>query len=128
VTYDAEQDPDPQAWLEADELERIALVQAFHRDRGIHLPNLRLHAAIHVVIENQLAMGERDVVEALARLQRDGLSRHDAVHAIGMVVSEQLFEAMKAPSGTNRRENLGPGYLERIRQLTVQEWLDSAGG
>jgi hypothetical protein len=49
----------------------------------VRLPNAQLHAVIHVVVENQLALGEEVVVETLARLQREGLGRHDGVHAIG---------------------------------------------
>ena len=70
-------------WLELDESERIELVAAYHRRRKIRLPNAQLHAVIHVVVENQVALGEDVVVNALARLQAEGLNRHEALHAIG---------------------------------------------
>jgi len=47
----------------------------------------RAHAATHGIVENQAAMGHATVVPTtLDRLMRDGLDRHDAVHAIGSVL------------------------------------------
>jgi hypothetical protein len=77
-------------WLGTDEGERIELVSAYHRRQKIKLPNSQLHAVIHVVVENQLALGEETVVNTLSRLQGEGLSRHDAIHAIGSVLAENL--------------------------------------
>jgi hypothetical protein len=40
----------------------------------------------HVIVENQAAQGlETPVRRTLARLQAEGLSRHDAVHAVGSI-------------------------------------------
>jgi hypothetical protein len=74
-------------WLRTDEGQRIEPVSSYHRRNKVHLPNAQLHAVIHVVVENQLALGEEAVVEALARLQRERLSGHDALHAIGSVLA-----------------------------------------
>ena len=52
-------------WLATDEAERIELVRAYHRRARVRLPNERLHALIHVIVENQLALGEVVVIEAL---------------------------------------------------------------
>ena len=115
--YDPDQAPDVAAWLALDEGDRVALVQAYHQQHGIALPNERLHAAIHVVVENQLAIPERDVVDALDRLQRQGLSRHDAVHAIGALVSEQIAAALN-PAASN---DPAGSYLARVRRLSA-DW------
>ena len=41
-----------------EEGEREILVEDYHERAGIELPNAHVHAAIHVVVENQIAMGE----------------------------------------------------------------------
>ena len=113
--------PRPSAdWLQTDEGERIELVSSYHRHKKIDLPNAQLHAVIHVVVENQLALGEEVVSETLARLQREGLSRHDALHAIGSVLAADLYELMQESSeatGDARRR-----YLERLQKLTAKNW------
>jgi hypothetical protein len=107
-------------WLQTDETERIDLVSSYHRRKRVQLPNAQLHAVIHVVVENQLALGEKVVVETLARLQAEGLSRHDALHAIGSVLAADLYELMResteATGDTYRR------YLDRLQTLTARSW------
>jgi hypothetical protein len=107
-------------WLQTDEGERIELVSSYHRRKKVHLPNAQLHAVVHVVVENQLALGEEVVVATLARLQKEGLSRHDALHAIGSVLAADLYELMQesseATGDTYRR------YLDRLQKLTAKNW------
>jgi hypothetical protein len=118
-------DPDtpPSAWLATDEGERLELVSSYHRRRNIKLPDAQLHAVIHVVVENQLALGDAVVVQTLARLQNEGLSRHDALHAIGSVLVSDLYELMQDEADTSgdayRR------YLDRLQKLTAKDWLAS---
>ena len=89
--YDPDIAPDPKSWLELSETERLLLVGDYHEQSEEELPNAQIHAAIHVVVENQLAEAYAPAVEALARLRREGLNRHDAVHAIGSVLAEQIW-------------------------------------
>ncbi|BCB27870.1 hypothetical protein SKTS_27560 [Sulfurimicrobium lacus] len=101
--YDPEVTPDPAEWLALDEGERIQLVEAFHREARIPLPKSAraLHAAIHAVVENQLAMDDQAIVrDTLQRLLEDGLTRHDALHAIGSVLAERIADAYQESSGT----------------------------
>ena len=84
------------AWPVLEESERMRLVERYHRKQRIRLPNLTIHAAIHVMVENQVALGEQFPVRAvLLRLMEEGLDRHEAIHAIGSVLSEELFAAMR---------------------------------
>src|SRR5437870_12631272 len=92
--YDPDRTPDPEAWVAPDEQERVALIAAHLRRARVQLPNLRLHATIHAIVENQLAERVAVVQETLERLLRDGLSRHEAIHAVGSVVTEHLWNAM----------------------------------
>jgi hypothetical protein len=119
-SYNPDTSPPSADWLQTDDGERIELVSSYHRRKKIQLPNAQLHAVIHVVVENQLALGEEVVVETLARLQREGLSRHDALHAIGSVLAADLYELMQesseATGDAHRR------YLERLKKLTAKSW------
>ena len=95
-SYDPAQAPTPEVWLSRDEQERIRLVEAFHRAERIKLPNTAAHAVFHVVIENQIAEGLDSVVRAMARLETQGLSRHDCLHAIAWVFAHHFYDALHA--------------------------------
>lgn len=123
-TYDPDTAPAPADWLAADEGERIEAVSSYHRRRRITLPNAQLHAVIHVVVENQIALAEAVVAETLARLQREGLDRHDAIHAIGSVLAEDLYTLMKEDERSSGETY--QRYLERLQRLTAKAWRSGA--
>jgi MFS family permease len=55
--------------------------------------------------------------ETYARLRRQGLDRHESIHAVGAVISEDLYEIMKG--------NKNPpfeGYKGRLKKLTAKRW------
>ena len=122
--YDPEVAPDAEGWLGLDEGERLLLVEWYHRDARVNIPKAarRLHASMHVVVENQLASNDEPVVRALAHLMKEGLSRHDAVHALGSVVAENIYDIIKvkdAPETSRAR------YYAAIERLTAATWRDS---
>jgi hypothetical protein len=119
-SYDPDTSRPSADWLQLDEGDRIELVSSYHRRKKIVLPNAQLHAVIHVVIENQLALGETVVFETLARLQSEGLSRHDALHAIGSVLASDLYELMQ--DGSEATGVAYGRYLERLQKLTAEDW------
>src|SRR5437660_10218640 len=51
--YDPLEAPDPQEWLALYEQERISLVDDYHRQARIRLPNAQAHAVVHAIVENQ---------------------------------------------------------------------------
>jgi hypothetical protein len=120
MRYDASKAPDPQEWLELDESDRIDLVKRYHIRAKLPVgENERLHAAAHVIVENQVAMGDATVVPAtLARLMREGLDRHDAIHAIGSVLVGIFFDVAKDPSKQTTRRMAGSSASFR-RKLAV---------
>ena len=61
-SYDPDRSLRPTDWLRTDEGERIESVVSYHRRKKIRLPNAQLHAVVHVIVENQLALGEEVVV------------------------------------------------------------------
>jgi hypothetical protein len=121
--YDPERAPDPDEWRAMDEQERIILVERYHRHARIRLPNREIHAVIHTIVENQLAGGIPAVWNAMERLMAEGLDRHDAIHAIGSVLAERMWTAMKDPSGQSFDEG---AYFRRLAALTARGWREGA--
>jgi hypothetical protein len=119
--YNPECMPEPASWLELDEQERIVLVETYHRVARIKLPNVTAHAALHAIVENQIALNLDPVVRAMHRLGKEGLTRHDAVHAIGSVVAEHLFDILK----TNQNDDaaaLQARYYAAVERLSAASW------
>lgn len=122
--YDPELAPVAGEWLNLDEGERLQFVEAYHRNARIPLPKgaRRIHASMHVVVENQLAENDEPVVRALHRLIKEGLPRHDAVHAIGSLVAEQIFDLMKH---NDTPETSRARYYAAVERLTAEAWRES---
>lgn len=121
--YDPMHAPDPNEWLALDESERIGFVMEYHEQNEEEMPDVYLHSTIHGVVENQVALGDEYPVEkALHRLVREGLDRHDAIHAIGSVLIKYLWEV-----GAGASEDFSKAYFEEVNQLTKQKWLDEFG-
>ena len=122
--YNPSEPPKPSDWLAIDEQERLDLVQDFHRRAGIPLPQAALHATIHVVVENQIALGdELPVRRTTERMMAEGLDRHQAIHAIGSVLATFVHDL-----ASGRWSNAFPEheYFAALERLTAQGWLDSA--
>jgi hypothetical protein len=124
--YDASTAPDPQAWLELDEQERIDLAIAYHRRYHLQMgQSPKLHGVTHVIVENQAAMGDATVVPAtLARLMREGLGRHDAIHAIGSILIAIVFDVMAEKLDAN--VDINARYGRELAELTAARWRAQA--
>jgi len=86
-------------------------------------PSMDVHASLHVLVESQLASAEPpEVLTAARRLAAGGLSRHDAVHAIGWVAAEHMKLAME-----QQRPVDVPNYAAALEGLTRESWIASAG-
>jgi hypothetical protein len=99
-----------EVWDRVDELPDEELIQD-----GV---NPILHVNIHQIVENQLAAKDPSVVhETLKRLMRSGLSRHEAIHAVGSVLSEEIWEILcqERPFDEER-------YERGLQQLDAREW------
>jgi hypothetical protein len=96
--YDPLEEPDPEEWLSLDEGERLLLVEDYHRRARVCLPNIKVHAAMHVVVETQIALGDEIPVPRMAlRLLDEGLDRHEAIHAIASVLAGHMFDLTRTP-------------------------------
>jgi hypothetical protein len=126
TNYDPEITPDPAEWLALDEQERIHLVEAHHRAARIKVPNVNVHAVFHAIVENQIAAGLESVARAMARLVNEGLSRHDALHAIGSVAAEHVFDAVNAKA-KDASDTMQSRYDAAVERLSAREWRRKYG-
>ncbi len=117
MNYDPESAPDPEAWLELNEPERIELVRRFHALTQETSGGPETHAIVHVSVETQLAEGHPAARAAMARLLEEGLDRHEALHAIGSVVAGEIFHVLK--SG---RSHDPVAYAKKLSVLTAAVW------
>ena len=121
MSYNALDDPDPKKWLTLDQSDRAEQVVEYHRSLGpphATIANLRLHAAIHVIVETQLALGFfAETGATLLRLMNEGLDRHEAVHAIGSVVAELFWNGDSLEPGEKQRAR-----LKELDALSAERW------
>ena len=74
------------------------------------------HVTLHVIVENQLALGDPPQARAaLARLRAAGLGRHEAVHAIASVLVRHLH-------GVVQGANPDDAYQSELDSLTAEKW------
>jgi len=118
--YDPATAPEPSEWLELDEQERMLRVEYHHRRAGIRTGQDRLHAALHTVVENQIALDDPPAVRrAMERLMAAGLDRHEALHAVGSVLAGGVFDLVKgeAPIPFSNDD-----YSAAVERLTAESW------
>lgn len=121
--YDPLQAPDAVGWLDTEEGERITLALDFHSRARAELPNARLHATLHVIVENQVALGDETPVQVKVRqLMAQGLDRHEAIHAIASVLIKYLSDLTQngPPNDDTHRR-----YYSALRRLNARTWLRS---
>ena len=118
--YNPLQAPDPEEWLAFDEQEKMDLVEQYHHKARIRLPNATLHATMHTIVENQIAMGEElPVKRKLQQLIEEGLDRHEAIHAIAWILSLQMARTMKS---AGRPSDASKSYFAALEDLTAENW------
>ena len=108
-------------WLALDELDRIEMVHAFHARLDNEMPSdaLSMHSTIHVIVENQLAMGVELIHETIAKLIRQGLDRHEAIHAIGAIISVDIYDMLKG----NIQKYSPIRYRKKLEKITAKRWV-----
>jgi hypothetical protein len=121
--YDPLEAPDLEEWLALDEQERIDLARDYHRRARIRVPNVKVHATVHAMVETQIALGDETPARRTAqRLLDEGLDRHEAIHAIGWVLTEFMSELMDAPESD---ADPNAPYFAALERLTVEDWRRS---
>lgn len=123
-SYDPASAPEPASWLALDEAVRIGLVTDYHRQAALEAERPGAHAALHVTVENQIAMGLDYVSDACARLVAEGLSRHEAVHAIAAVLTDYMTELVRDKAPPALALARYQANCERMSAESWRTWLD----
>jgi hypothetical protein len=93
--------------------------------RASALPNVRLHATFHVIVENQAALGdETPAAKTLERLMNEGVDRHEAIHAVAAVLSDHINEVLR---GSSLPSDPNVPYYAALEKLTVESWRRDYG-
>lgn len=67
-----------------------------------------------------------NIGRAMSRLREEGLSRHDAFHAIGSLVADHGFESVHEMD--EERASTAQGrYEAAVERLAAKEWLQKSG-
>lgn len=93
-------------WGRLDELSDAEIV----RD-GV---NPIVHITAHTTVENQIAENEpKEVQLTIKKLMRQGYTRHDAIHAVGGVLMEEIWHILKENRPFDKAK-----YLRDLKALT----------
>lgn len=123
--YNPLEAPSSEEWLDLSESERMRLVEGYHQHARIPLPNVAAHAALHVIVENQVALGDVIPVRGtLGRLMMEGIDRHEAIHAVASVLSERMFDLI---GGALPQSDPTASYFAALATLTVESWRQTHG-
>jgi hypothetical protein len=123
--YDPLIPPDPEQWSALEEQEQIDLVADYHRHARLRAPNAKVHAVIHVVVERQIALGdETPVRRTVQRLMSEGLDRHEAIHAVGLVLAGHMNDLVRGGE-PKTDEDPNTAYYAALATLTAEEWRRS---
>lgn len=112
--------PVSEEWLAIDDGERLELVRTFHEaeDNDLDEKALTIHSTIQVIVENQLALKVELLPETLEKLTRQGLSRHESLHAIGAIISGDIMAILKG----ERTEFSPKQYRRKLEKITAKRW------
>jgi hypothetical protein len=92
-------------WERADQYgEREVLVKG---------ANPFMHVIFHAIIENQIRDNDPpEVAETLMKLQKKGVSRHEAIHRLGGALAEETWHMLKSQKPYDAAR-----YVKKIKRL-----------
>ncbi len=118
MKYDPNQAPDPQRWLQTDEMTRLEAVSEWIEEHGFFDSNeTQSRAAILSALESQIAGADPDVVATtLQRLTGAGLERGRALFAMAGVLDQIMAQVLSKQSDFDLKE-----YQRRLEALDIQQ-------
>lgn len=122
MDYNAYIAPKPDLWLSLTDSEKAKSIIAYHDSLELENSISDIHVFLHGVIEDQLASGEEEVVNALNRLLGEGLDRHSCIHAICTVFCEGMYNLVN-PKERKTGNSSKDWYDESLRKLNTDEYL-----
>lgn len=122
--YDPSEGPDPEEWLSLDEQEQQLFIAAYHEVNEPHPvpPAPRMHYIMHSVVENKIAAGENDLPNIVARLVGEGLTRHQAIHAVSTAFARLMWNLANAPDD-EKAADPEKQFMDELNGLTAKKWL-----
>jgi len=92
---------------------RVAREHEVEPHPGLAGQRLRLHLAVHVVVERQLVEDSpAEVGITLQRLTGQGSTRHQAIHAVAEVASDEVLSSLSDGQRYDQER-----YVRRLRLL-----------
>ena len=119
--YNPDEPLNTDAWLALDDEEKKTLVSKYHEHIKDEFPDasaLSMHSLIHVIVENQIATNVDFVPETVTRLVRQGLPRHEAIHAISAILMEDIYGMLKGAT----KEFSSKKYRRKLERITPKRW------
>jgi hypothetical protein len=120
--YNPNKKVEPEEWLALDEDVRVLSIEEYHKGIDHELEDeqaMVMHCTIHAIVENQLALGVEYVPETLDKLIRQGLDRHESIHAIGAILIEDIYNLINGKS----QEFSPKKYRRKLEKITAKRWL-----
>ncbi len=125
MPYDPTKKLDHEAWLGLGLRQRQEQVEVYHVAPGAWHPpivNPPRHAMVHVVVESQIARGSGSPAYAkLQQLSREGLHRHEAIHALGSVY---IHHADAVDQGRVEMDDVDRSVLAKLAGLNATSWAN----
>ena len=119
MEYDPATPPDPREWLALGEDERTRLIEEYYRREGGIGGSVAVLARVHEIIETQLAEQVTPVKAAFVRLRDNGLSRQEAIRAIGSVLATRIRRIDNPEDLTSAPSR---DYFSALEALTADRW------
>ena len=122
TNYDPDLDPDPSTWRSIDAHDRVRLVMSHHAQNRISVSDSRMHALLHVNIENMLLQGKGPVTRALEKLRAEGHPRHKAIHILATVwLAYPVGSIGGSANLTHQEQQLA--FNAAMETITGEGWL-----
>ncbi|GAB3670690.1 hypothetical protein [Ramlibacter alkalitolerans] len=75
------------------------------------------------IVENQIAEAHAPTCRTVERLQREGLNRHDAIHAVRSVIAAFMYDAMKGSSAASP-DSAQAELDAKVEALNAKAWRE----
>jgi hypothetical protein len=106
-SYDPNSRPNPATWVALDPVYRDLIIREYHKTNPDQLSTEETdgHIAIHAIAETALADNAHPQPRALlAQYLVAGYSRHDAIHAIGQMLLNQVIQNLQRNQGQSEED------------------------
>lgn len=119
--YDPDNAPDPTEWRALEVQERIRVVVAYHSIAKKNTKKPKVHALLHVNVENLLLQARGPATRAMSRLMKEGLTRHQAIHALATVWLAYPVDSWSGNTSQSPQEKQ-VAFNHAMENLSIDAW------